>query len=324
MDPRLLLPLAIFLTVMGVIVGAYWVLVVRPERSARSALTKRLGPRRASTAVRAALLKEAARLSAVPSFNRILSHRRSLVFPLQRLIDQSGLNVTVGVVLLASAFIGLLAYSVVVWRAGLHWAGLLLGLVMMTLPTLYVRRARNKQIRRFEEFFPEAIDLLARSLRAGHAFTTGLAMVADELPDPVGHEFRLLYDQQNYGMPLPEALRAFGERIPLLDARFFVTAVLTQRDAGGNLSEVLDHLSSVIRERFKVKREVRTKSAHGRLTGWILALLPPALALALFVISPDYMTEFAKDPVGVRMIVGAIVLQVIGTLLMRRIVNVDY
>jgi tight adherence protein B len=149
-------------------------------------------------------------------------------------------------------------------------------------------------------------------------------MVADELPDPIGREFRLLYDQQNYGMPLPDALRAFGQRIPLLDARFFVTAVLTQRDAGGNLSEVLDNLSSVIRERFKVKREVRAKSAHGRLTGWILALLPPALAVGLFIVNPQYLSDFLKDPLGIQLIVGAIVLQVIGTLIMRRIIDIEY
>jgi tight adherence protein B len=149
-------------------------------------------------------------------------------------------------------------------------------------------------------------------------------MVADELPDPVGREFRQLYDQQNYGMPLPDALRAFGERIPLLDARFFVTAVLTQRDAGGNLAEVLDNLSSVIRDRFKVKREVRAKSAHGRLTGLILALLPPFMAVVLFGMNPGYMTEFARDPIGVRLIAGAVVLQVIGTLIIRRIVDIEY
>jgi tight adherence protein B len=263
-------------------------------------------------------------MSAVPVLNRVLNWRGDLLAPLRRLIDQSGLQVTVGTVVLTSACFGLLVFVLTVWYTRLNWAGLALGLPAAMLPTLYIQRVRGKRVRKFEEMFPEAIDLIARALRAGHAFTTGLAMVADELPGPIGREFKLLYDQQNYGMPLAEALRAFGERVPLLDAKFFVTAVLTQRDAGGNLSEVLDNLGSVIRDRFKVKREVRTKSAHGRLTGWILAMLPPCLAFALFLLNPDYMMEFAKDPLGVRLIVGALVLQVIGTLVMRRIVDIEY
>ena len=118
-------------------------------------------------------------------------------------------------------------------------------------------------------------------MRAGHTFITALGMVADELPEPIAAEFKLLHDQQNFGMPMPEALRAFGERVPLLAAKFFVTAILTQRESGGNLTEVLDNLASVIRDRFMVMRQVRVKSAHGRMTGWILVALPPALAFVL-------------------------------------------
>ena len=139
---------------------------------------------------------------------------------------------------------------------------------------------------------------MSRALRAGHAFTTGLAMVAEEMPEPVGTEFRLLYDQQNFGMPMPDALKALGERVPVLDARFFVTAVLTQREAGGNLAEVLDNLAAVIRERFKVKRQVRVVSAHGRITGWVLAMLPPALGVALTLLSPEHMSLLWTDPTG--------------------------
>ena len=152
------------------------------------------------------------------------------------------------------------------------------------VPFLVVRFKATKRMRKFEEQFPEAIDLIARALRAGHAFTTGLALVAEEAPQPVAGEFRLLYDQQNFGMPLPDALKAFAERIPLLDARFFVTAVLTQRESGGNLAEILGNLANVIRERFKVKRQVRVISAHGRITGWVLSGLPPSLAAAFMII----------------------------------------
>jgi tight adherence protein B len=192
------------------------------------------------------------------------------------------------------------------------------------IPFIVVRQKKANRLRKFEEQFPEAIDLIGRALRAGHAFTTGLAMVSEEIPKPVGEEFQLLYDRQNYGMPLPDAMKAFALRIPLIDARFFVTAVLTQRETGGNLGEVLDNLARVIRDRFRVKRQVRVLTAHGRITGWILAAMPPGLAAAMFVVAPGHMKMLTSDPLGIQMIVGALVLQVIGTLIIRKLVNIPY
>jgi tight adherence protein B len=165
---------------------------------------------------------------------------------------------------------------------------------------------------------------VARALRAGHAFTTGLEMVATEMPAPVGEEFRLLYDQQNYGMAFPEALKIFAERIPVIDARFFVTAVLVQRESGGNLAEVLDNLSGVIRERFRVKRQMRVISAHGRITGWILVCLPPALGLALTAINREHRELMFGETLGIQMMIGAAVMQSIGALIIRKIINVPY
>jgi tight adherence protein B len=240
------------------------------------------------------------------------------------MVEQSGLKVTVGTIILASACLFLLVYLAVSYVTHMWLAALILAVLAGMAPFLFVSRARAKRILRFETLFPEAIDLITRALRAGHAFTTGLGMVAEELPEPIAGEFRLLYDRQNYGLPLDEALKDFGERIPLIDAKFFVTAVLTQREAGGNLSEVLDNLASVMRDRFEVKQQVRTKSAHGRLTGWILAGLPPALAFVFFIINPSHMRKMAEDPMGVQMIIVAVILQVIGTLIIRRIVDIEY
>lgn len=149
-------------------------------------------------------------------------------------------------------------------------------------------------------------------------------MVADELPEPVGPEFRTLFDQQNYGMPIGEALRLFAGRIPVIDARFFVTAVMTQREAGGNLSEILDNLATVIRDRFQVKRQIRVISAHGRITGLVLTAVPPLLALALFVISPAHFSTLFTDPLGPRLILAAIVLQITGGLIIRKLVRITY
>ena len=146
-------------------------------------------------------------------------------------------------------------------------------------------------------------------------------MVADEIPAPVGAEFRRLYDEQNFGMSLPDAMRAMARRVPVLDARFFVTAVLTQRESGGNLSEVLDNLASVMRERFKLKRQIRVISAHGRISAWVLSALPPVLAGILFLLSPDFMRVLWEDPLGVRLVLVAVALQVIGTIIISRIVR---
>ena len=206
------------------------------------------------------------------------------------------------------------------------WSILALAAALLAalVPVNLVKYKRTLRVRKFEEQFPEALDLLSRALKAGHAFTTGIDMVASEVPDPVGPEFRLLYDQQNFGMPMPDALRALAERIVVLDARFFVTAVLIQRESGGNLSEVLDNLAGVIRERFRVKRQMRVISAHGRITGWILVCLPPALALVLMSVNPEHRRTMFGDPLGIQMMVAAGVLQVIGTLIIRKIVNVEY
>jgi tight adherence protein B len=162
------------------------------------------------------------------------------------------------------------------------------------------------------------------SLRAGHAFTTGLLMVAEDLPNPLGGEFRLLYDQQNFGKPLPDVLREFASRVPLLDARIFVTAVLTQRETGGNLAEVLDKLSAVTRQRFRVRRQVSAMSAHGRITGWVLSALPTVLGVVLYIVAPSHMTTMFTDPFGQKLIAGAICLQIIGTLAIRRIVHIEF
>ena len=188
---------------------------------------------------------------------------------------RSGLQITLGAVILACMFCATVTMAVAVQFRMPLLAIIVAGMAASVLPILSVRWAAKRRMAQFEEAFPEAVDLIARALRAGHALPTALQMVGEEIPDPIGGEFRELFDQQNFGMSLPEALAAFAQRVPLIDARFFVTAVTTQREMGGNLAEVLDRLSAVIRDRFKVKRQVRAVSAHGRITGLVLAILPP-------------------------------------------------
>ena len=223
-------------------------------------------------------------------------------------------------VLMAFAFSFVLAGVV----TSLPFAGVLAAVLFASAPLLYVRNVARRRLAKFEEQFPEAIDLIARALRAGHALTTALQLAGDELPEPVGPEFQMLFDRQNYGMSLPDALREFAARIPLLDARFFVTAVLIQRETGGNLSSVLDNLANVIRERFKVKRQVRVMSAHGRITGWALGMLPPVVGALLFMLSPDLMSVLITDPLGNMLLAVGFGLQVIGVLIIRRILDVEF
>jgi tight adherence protein B len=320
------IPAVVFVSVLAVVLAVYWLLVVLPEGQQQRRLHRRLTVPRDSVLKDSSggLLKQEERLSQMPMFDRILSQSSRVSGPLQRLLNAAGVKMTVGTLVLMSAVAGLAVYVVAARVLRAPYVGLPLALVAAYAPFLYVRFMRDRRLGKFEEQFPEAIDLLARSLRAGHAFTTGLEMVGAEMEDPVGVEFRLMFDRQNFGMPVPDTLRQFAERVPIIDARFFATAVLTQRESGGNLSEVLDNLAAVIRERFKVKRQVRVVTAHGRMTGWVLSMLPPALAVALFVVNPSQMMLLLRDPLGVQMLTAAVVLQLIGTLVIRRLVDIEY
>jgi tight adherence protein B len=314
-----------FLLVLGIIFGGYYAFVLRPETLEQKAIRKRLrGSIAAERTPVGTLERPVDRLSGVQALNLVLSRTSGISGPLERMITQSGLKVTVGTLLLASALLACVTYLVVKWLTYFTYLGLAAAPFGAMVPFLVVRVARTKRLRLFEEQFPETIELLARALRAGHSFPTGLTMVADEIPAPVGAEFKLVYDRQNFGMALGDALKGLAERVPVLDARFFVTAVLTQRETGGNLSEVLDNLASVIRDRFRVKRQVRVITAHGRITGWILAGLPPSLAAVLSLISPGHLTTLVTDPLGIQMLAVAGFLQVSGTLIIRKLVNVPY
>jgi tight adherence protein B len=313
----------IFVLVSSVILGGYWLFIAGPEEREERALRRRLKTER-SSALATAVTKDRERLSAVALLDRTLARSQSVVEPIRDLIVRSGVPVTTGTVLLSCVFLGLLTSVVIFHFSTSLLLALAVAALVASLPMLFLRYKADKRFVVYEEQFPEAIDLMARALRAGHALTTTLQMVGEEVPEPVGAEFRQMFEQQNYGMSLADALKAFARRSPILDARFFVTALLTQRETGGNLSEVLDNLASVIRERFKVKRQVRVMSAHGRITGWVLACLPPAVGLILFTISPAQMRVFLEDPLGMYMVVAAIILQVIGVFAIRKIVDIEY
>jgi tight adherence protein B len=191
-----------------------------------------------------------------------------------------------------------------------------------TLPLMYIAHKKKKRMFEFEQQLPEALDFLARSMRAGHAFSISLEMLGSDSPDPLGQEIRALFNEQNLGAPIEAALTNFARRVPLLDVRLFISSVLLQRQTGGNLSEVLTRLAYIIRERFRLKGQVKAASAHGRLTSLVLTALPIVLIVALMIIAPGYLESLAADPDGKWMIVGAILAQILGYIIMRRITEI--
>jgi tight adherence protein B len=320
-----LLIVATFVGILGVVLGLYWAFVLRDENQTSSRIRKRLKTAFGSSMVRRlGLAREEQPLSRVAPLNVLLLSATTLTAPLQRLIEQADSRMSVGAFLLMSGSAALIGYGGIALLTGYWGIGLVLGALLAFAPYMYLRWRRSRRLLVFEEKFPEALDLMARALRAGHAFNSGLSMAAEEMPPPIGPEFRLLYDRQNFGMPLSDALRGFAERVPLLDARFFATAVLTQRESGGNLSEVLDNLAKVVRDRFKVKRQIRVISAHARMTGWILVALPPVMAVVLMFLSPENTKLLVTDPVGIKMVIAAAVLQLLGGLTVKKLVNIEY
>ena len=244
-------------------------------------------------------------------------------FALGAWIEQSGLGVSVSALLLISLGAGLFLGFIGAMMLKMPLGWVLGGALGATLPWLYVKIKRTRRLRTFEEAFPEALDLVSRALKAGHAFATGIKMVADEMPEPIGPEFRKTFDEQNFGLPLKDSLTNLTVRIPLLDVRFFSTAVLIQRETGGNLSEILENLAHVVRERFKILRQVRVYTAHGRLTGYVLLALPVFLMIALSFINPEHMQLLFREHIGHMLLGGAAVMQIVGYFWIKQVVKIE-
>ena len=238
-------------------------------------------------------------------------------------IEQSGTKTSLSGILLVALGLGALLALIASGVSRSRW-GLPIGFALgFAIPFIYLNVKRTRRMRSFEEQFPEGLDLIARALKAGHAFATGLKMVADEMPEPVGPEFRKTFDEQNFGLPLKDALENLTHRVPLLDVRFFATAVLIQRETGGNLAEILENLGHVVRERFKILRQVRVYTAHGRFTGYVLLALPAVLCIALSFINPDHMNLLFRERMGQMMLLGALGLQTMGYLWIKQVIKIE-
>lgn len=239
------------------------------------------------------------------------------------LIDQAGARTTPGALIARSALMAGVAGAGAVLASGTGWAGLPAAVLGSTVPVgvLLVRRERRRTA--FEHAFPEAIDLMARAARAGHSLTSTFGVVADEAPEPIASAFGQLRDEQRYGLPTGESLLGLAERWDLPDVRLFVTAVQIHRETGGNLAENLDRLSAMIRDRFRFRREVATRSAHGRVTGAILVLTPLALLLVFQILNPDYVRPLFETPPGRWMLGSVLALQGAGALVIRRMTALE-
>ena len=318
------LALLVFLIGAGLVLGAYAAITHLPAVMARRELDRRLkdvSSFGAKESEESSVVKQFA-AGPLPAVDRAVKDTRVGGW-LSKLIEQSGTRTTPSgvVVMMLAAAIGIgFATSVFVHMQYAPTVAAVLGGLM---PLGWLRHRRTVRMKRFEEQFPEALDLLSRAIRAGHAFQTAMGMVGDELEKPVGPEFKKTFEEQNFGLPLREALNSLSERMPLLDVRFFVTAVMIQRDTGGNLSEILDNLAHVVRERFKIRRQVRVHTAHGRFTGYVLLALPASLAVALSYISPEHMETLFTEHMGQMMIMGAIIMQTVGFIWIRQIIKIE-
>jgi tight adherence protein B len=322
------MPIAIAILVFVVVaLGAFVLFSLLDERKARArVLRERLStsPETAEQkpAKDVALLRDEM-LSQIPALDTLL-RRSERVSALQKMLAQADIPVRAGNYLMLCVLCGLLAGLITFVMGGqktvFAWIGLMAGFF---LPYSYASYRRNKRFERFEELFPEAIDTLARAVRAGHAFTTALELIATEVSEPVAAEFRILFEEQKFGLPVREALMNLVDRVPLVDVKFFVTAVMLQRETGGNLAEILDNLSYVIRERFKIMRQVRVYTAQGRLTMLLLMGMPPVIVLAMLSLNPAFIRPLFVDPIGHALLVIGISLQTFGYFVIRKIIRIQ-
>jgi tight adherence protein B len=259
--------------------------------------------------------------SNIPWFNRFLN-KLKIASRLRRIISEADLNWSVGPLILGS----LVALFLVYWIGAFAYPGALIVPVLAVCaflsPYTYLFFKRRRQFHRFSALLPDAMDLVSRALRAGHSLTAALDLVGQEIADPVGKEFRRVSEEQNLGLPLRDALLNFADRRPIDDVQFLVAAMLIQRETGGNLVEVLDKTTTLLRDRIRLQGEIRIYTAQGRLTGWILCLLPIAMYFALTLINPEYTRPLTQDPMGRELLIVGSCLMFLGVLVIRKIIRI--
>ena len=311
----------VFLLVLLAVAGGYFLLVA--GRAERAEVKKRLSLLELRNLQREELpeVLKSELLSDVPLLNRFLSHIKIAV-QIERRLLQADMKVRVGSFVLLSLtlfFAGVLAGQILHWPSG-FW--IIAGVLLMLIPNTVVNIKRRLRLKRFIRHFPDALEMFARSLRAGHSFSGAIQLVSQEMPDPIGPEFQKVFEEQNLGIPLRQALLGMADRINAIDVKFFVTAIMIQRETGGNLAEIIDKISHVIRERFRIQGQVKVFTAQARLTGLILTVLPIAMALIINILNPEYMKPLWRESMGRMMLGTAVVMQIIGYIIIRKIIRI--
>jgi tight adherence protein B len=320
----LILAMGVFLFVVFLVFGIYYLIAIAPETEKRNKIKHRLMELSGATPEDVKKELEVIKrdqVSAIPFLQDALP-KFSQTGRIQKLIQQADIKLNVGTYFLITLVSFALGYLLSRLLIVFLIMNILAGCAAATLPTLLILYKRKRRFRKFESLFPEALDLLTRAVKAGHAFNTGVEMIAQEMPNPVGKEFRITFDEQNFGLPLKQALFNMLERMPLLDLKFFVTAILMQKETGGNLAEVLTNLSHLIRERFKIQGEIRTFSAQGRLTGYILTAIPIGMGCVISLMNWTYIKPLFFTETGHYLLATGIFGQILGYICIRKIVNI--
>lgn len=322
--PWMLAAAAAFSAVLAVIVAFQALSALREWRTRKDALGSLKTDDRRRNALQTSASVVRARADAEDSFLRVLADRIPQLWDLHHLLIQSGLGWTLEGFLTRTALGGTLI-GLVVFVMLESWAIAGAAFVLGAMgPYLYVRWKKRRRLLQLEGQLPDAIDLIARAVRAGHPLSEGLRMVAEEAPEPLASEFRVTFEEQKFGLPFEEALLGLGDRVEVVDVRILITGILVQREVGGNLTEILEQIAETMRARFTLKRQVRVYTAQGRMSGYTLAALPILVGSMIALINPAYISTLFNEPLGKALLVGAALLQGIGFLWIRRIVDIRY
>ena len=326
MDSVVVLSFLIFTVSAALIISALYFSLLAPSQKRK--LRQRMELARTEMLMRQAAdgetnLLRSEVLSGAPFFHRLLLSVPG-IDSLQLFVQQSAAEITVGFLLTISFFSGWVVFLVLLLFKTPILIASLFGFLAASIPFIVIAIKRQRRFLKFEEQFPDAIELLGRAVRAGHAFTTGLSLIAKEMPDPIANEFGRAYEEQNLGLPLRDAFNNLTRRLPLTDVRIFVTALMIQRESGGNLAEILDNLAAIIRDRFKLVRQIQVYTAQGRLSLYLLIAIPPIMAVLLYIMDKEYIMRLFPDPLGQRFLVVGILMQVFGYFAIRKIIQPKY
>ncbi len=319
----LLIPFVVFLACLFITYALY-LLSSRKSDARKARLDERLAEAIRSSSTTSDIDVQLARqelLSEIPWINRTLL-KVEIVSRIKRMIDQADSQITVMKLVLFALTAGVMAFLAVSMISVSYLLMTVCGLIATALPFAHIAMKRKKRMNRFLQLLPDALDLMSRGLSAGHAFTEALQMVSTEMPEPIATEFRKTYDEQNLGLSLKLALENLAQRMPLLDLRMCITAILIQRETGGNLSELLEKVAHTIRERFRILEDLKTLTLSSRWSAWLLCALPIFLAVYVSLMNPDYMQVLWRDPRGHKLIAVASIMQILGMLMVKKIMTI--